>query len=155
MIVVSDASPLIALDAIGHLDLLVRLYERLVIPPEIFQEVGTMLIQQADWLSVIPTSNLQKVEEIQLTGLDRGEAAAIALALDLNASLLLIDERKGRQVAHNLGLQVVGTLGILIEAKFSGHIEHVKSILDLMIESVGFRISEDLYRTVLEQCNEL
>jgi predicted nucleic acid-binding protein len=86
--------------------------------------------------------------------LDRGEAEAIALALELNADLLLIDERKGRVAASQLGIRVVGILGMLVEAKQRGFVSAIKPIVDDLIRQAGFWIRNDLYNRVLQSVNE-
>ncbi len=85
--------------------------------------------------------------------LDLGESSAIALALENPNSLLIIDEKKGRKIAKAMGIDVTGTLGILIKAKSKGVIEKVKPILD-KLESANFRISPSLRASVLKQAGE-
>lgn len=70
--------------------------------------------------------------------LDKGEAEAIALALELGADQVLIDERRGRRIAARLNLRYTGILGILVEAKNRGLISEVKPLLDALIDRAGF-----------------
>lgn len=86
--------------------------------------------------------------------LDPGEAAAIALAIELKADLLLLDERRGRTVASRFGLRFVGLLGVLIEAKQQGYLGAVKPILDDLITRAGFWVSQPLYERVLQAAGE-
>ena len=86
--------------------------------------------------------------------LDEGEAEAIALAAELNAGLLLMDERKGRIVAARLGIRFIGLLGILIEAKQRDIIPLVKPCVDSLISQAGFWIGKDLYGQVLQAAGE-
>lgn len=88
-----------------------------------------------------------------LTGLDAGEAAALALARRENADLVLIDERRGRAAAKRLGLPVQGTLGVLVHAKRARAIERVEPLLHALID-VGFWISDDVVRRALEAAGE-
>jgi uncharacterized protein len=83
-----------------------------------------------------------------------GEAEAIALALDLMADLLLLDERKARVVAAQLGLNFTGLLGLLAEAKQKGHIPTVKPVLDALITQARFWVHPALYNHVLETVGE-
>jgi predicted nucleic acid-binding protein len=86
--------------------------------------------------------------------LDDGEAEAIALAVELQAELILIDERRARAVATRLGLNVVGVLGVLVEAKHRALVPHLKPILDALITRAGFRVSPPLYERVLQAAGE-
>ena len=86
--------------------------------------------------------------------LDRGEAEVIALALELEANQILIDERRGRLVAARLNLRYIGILGILVEAKSQGLIPAVKPLLDALIDRAGFWIAAPLYDSVLRQVEE-
>ncbi len=81
-------------------------------------------------------------------------AEASALAVELNADRLLMDERLGRAAAMRVGLQVIGVLGILIAAKRNNLIQEVKPLLDALIEQVGFWIDARLYAEVLQAVGE-
>jgi len=85
---------------------------------------------------------------------DQGEAEAIALAIELQADLLLLDEQRGRAIASRLGIRSVGLLGILIEAKHRGFVATVGSVLDDLIGKAGFCITPELYTRVLETAGE-
>jgi predicted nucleic acid-binding protein len=86
--------------------------------------------------------------------LDAGEAEAIALALEVGADLLLMDERLGRETARYLGVRYVGLIGVLIAAKRSGLIGAIKSRLDRLRDGAGFRVSDELYARVLQDEGE-
>ncbi len=84
----------------------------------------------------------------------KGEAEAIALALGLKADLLILDDLLARQVAEVLGLNVVGTVGVLLEARQKGVLGEVKRCLDDLIDLAGFRVSSELYLRVLQEAGE-
>lgn len=86
--------------------------------------------------------------------LDRGEAETIALALELGADLVLLDERDGRYAAQRFGLRFVGVLGILLEAKSNDLIKEIKPYLDSLRQQAGFYIHETLYNYVLTLAGE-
>lgn len=85
--------------------------------------------------------------------LDKGEASAIALAMEEAECLLIIDELKGCKIAKQLGLAITGTLGLIIEAKSSGYIALVRPLLD-KIKQTNFRLSEQLENIILKQVGE-
>lgn len=164
MIVVSDTSPITNLAAIGQLNLLHQLYGTIVIPVAVYNEMvavdtlvpGAVEVQTLPWIQTQTVANGQSVTDLQISqnDIDLGEAEAIALALKLNADLLLMDERRGRALAENYGLRVTGLLGALLQAKRSGFIPAVKAVMDQLIEEADFRISSPLYATVLKTADE-
>lgn len=161
MIIISDTSPLINLAAVGQLDLLRQLYDRVIIPQAIYDEIvvagvgqpGAAEVKTASWIETRRSQDQVLVNVLKLE-LDRGEAEALALAVELKVDLLLIDERKGRIIATRLGLTHIGLLGALVEAKQRGLLSAVKPILDDLIAKAGFWISADLYRRVLQAVAE-
>lgn len=160
MIVVSDTSPINNLAAIGQLNLLQQLYSNIMIPTAVYQELlkagatdpGTLAVQTLDWIQTQSVTNLALLQTLQ-NNLDIGEAEAIALAVELNANRLIIDERRGRNEAIKLGLQVTGLLGVLLASKRQGLIPIVQPILDDLIAQ-GFWIREELYAEVLQLAGE-
>ena len=161
MIVVSDTSPLINLAAVGHLDLLRQLYQHVIIPQAIYDEIviagagqpGAVEVKTAGWIETRRLHD-QALVDVLLLELDRGEAEALALATELRADLLLIDESKGRALATRLGFTYIGLLGVLVQAKQRGIIVAVKPILDDLIAKAGFWIGGDLYQRVLQAVAE-
>lgn len=85
--------------------------------------------------------------------MDRGETEAIALAIDVAADQTLIDERRGRNVANEVGISVTGVIGILIESKRQGLISEVRASLNELIK-LGFRVSGDVYKEALKIAQE-
>jgi predicted nucleic acid-binding protein len=117
MIVVADSSPVIVLVNIGHIDILPALFGHVIVPPEIAQELAQANRPQPvrDLVAARPAWLVERapVSVEPIPGLHPGELAAISLARELNADLLLIDEVRGRQAAADRNLRVAGTVGIL------------------------------------------
>lgn len=161
MIVISDASPLISLGAIGRIELLRQLFGEVSIPLSVFREVtgagperpGAVEVQAASWIvsRALESDFLPRALEGEL---DRGEAEAIALAVELRADLLLMDERRGRRVASRFELKVLGILGILVDAKRKGLLNKVEPVLDDLLTRAGFRVSPALRLRALEEAGE-
>ena len=148
-IVISDTSCLITLTRIGELDLLCRLYQHVWVTPEVAREYGGGL---PEWIGIKETKD--KIQQRRLeTILDIGEASAIALALELPDSFVIIDEQKGRQVAREHNIPVIGLLGILIDSKNQGFIPSVKPKLE-QLRKCGFRFSVKLEKTILDLAGE-
>ncbi|NJN60051.1 MAG: DUF3368 domain-containing protein [Leptolyngbyaceae cyanobacterium SL_5_9] len=163
MIVVSDTSAITNLAAINQLRLLPLLYQQVIIPEAVYRELvdieppvpGSAEVQSANWVEVKLVSNREVVERLQSeVKLDPGESEAIALALELGANLLLIDERRGRAEADRLGIRITGLLGILVEAKRKNLIVAVKPLMDALIATSDFRVSSALYDQILNIVNE-
>ena len=159
MIVVSDTSPITNLAAIGQLDLLRQLYQQVIIPEAVFQELTTLggrhpgaIVQHLAWVETRAVVNRNVVKALRAE-LDEGEAEAITLAQELSADVLLMDERLGRAAAARFSLKVVGILGVLIEAKHQRLIQEVKPLVEALM-GLGFRISPNLYRQVLLTAGE-
>jgi predicted nucleic acid-binding protein len=161
MIVISDSSPVISLSAVGRLDMLRLLYGQAIIPKAVWQEItaagkgksGSSEVLHSDWIEVRTVSNRALAEALE-TNLDPGEAEAIALSVETHPELLLIDERKGRAVAKRMKLNIVGILGILVEARHKGIISELRPLLDALITDAGFRVSRKLYEKVLDTVGE-
>ena len=151
MIVVSDTSPILSLALIGRLDLLRDLYGAIMIPDAVRSELiateqdGAREVAQVAWIVTRPIDH-DVVWKLLLREIDRGEAEAIRLALQSNADILLIDERKARHLAAYLELGVVGLLDVLQEAKQRQLITSVKPILDELVARACFRLSHKLYQ---------
>lgn len=162
MIVVSDTSVLVNLAWLNRLDILPALYGEVIIPTVVWEEivvlgvgkVGSQEIAQATWIQRKSPQNKDLIDSLRQT-LDGGEAQGIALALELGADLLLIDERLGRMTAKYFNIEIIGLLGILIQAKQEGLIEKVKPLVDQLRFEIGFRISSQLYQEVLHLAQEL
>ena len=161
MIIVSDATPIISLAKIDKLALLGQFYTEVILPNAVFSEVcrnpafavEAEAIRKCSFMKIKTANNPHSIKILKAVGLDLGESEAIALADTLPDPLLLIDERKGRLIAQNMGIKVIGTLGVLLQAKRAGLIEQIKPLLDTLVNA-NIRISEPLYRSILEQADE-
>jgi uncharacterized protein len=162
MTIVCNTSPLSNLAAINQLFIIREVYGRITIPNAVANEiakVGTVYPQAGSipsqaWIAICPVTNWRKVQQLQGKKLDRGEAEAIALALELDAALLVIDEQLGRKIALNEGLNITGLLGVLLEAKSKNLIFEIKPIMDDLMDQAKFRIASSLYLEVLRLAGE-
>ena len=155
--IVADSGPLIALGRIGRLEVLPLLFGGVVVPPAVHAEVvrppaaGASVLADASWFTSTPLPDASEISALLLS-LDRGEAEAILLAEHLE-SAILIDERRGRDLARLRGLRVTGTGGVLLAAKRAAHISEVLPLLrDL--EEAGVYIGEALKREALRRAGE-
>lgn len=160
---VSDTSPILGLSAIGHLELLQQQFGAVLIPSTVLTELkietdfrGTASIRKAlesGWLEPREVQNILLVRSLAID-LDPGEAQAIALAVELDLQILIMDEHDGRIKARALGLKPVGVLGVLLRAKQEGRIKSLKEAMQALRREIGFFISNDLYQEILKQANE-
>lgn len=161
MAAVSNRSPLILYSRIGELDLLHRVFEEILIPPAVRQEVlvsgaeraGTDAIAAASWI-VEQTLAGPRVGVRRFGSLDIGEAEAIALALDLGGKVtVLLDDRAARRTARSRRLRVLGSGGVLGLAKELGLIPAVRPHLD-RLKAAGLYLSDTAYAEILAQSGE-
>ena len=147
--IISDTSCLILLDKIGEIELLHNLFGTIVTTIEVVEEFGLPL---PSWIKVQQPAD-KNYQAIIEASVDKGEASAIALAIELDDCLLIIDDLKGRKFAQQLGLTIIGTLGIIVDAKLAGIITSVKPILS-KIKTTNFRVSEKLELLLFKKANE-
>lgn len=160
MILVLDASPLIALARIGSLALLRRLADQIIIPEAVYRESvtqaqgrpGSVEIAQAIWIVRQTVENQTTVTRLR-SRVGWGEAEAIVLAQQLHADAVVLDDATARHVAEQEGCVVVGLLGLLVDGKRRGFIPAVKPLLDAM-RHAHFFIAERLYEAILQQAEE-
>ncbi len=158
-IVISNTTPIISLALIGHLDLLKELYGRVVLPTAVTTEIlaggqariGIEEFQRAAWFKQIALTDPRRAN--LLVDLDRGEAEVIALAQELNADLVILDERLGRRHAQRLGLAITGTLGVLLKAKQRGFVAEIKPLIE-QLQQGGIRLGRPLIAQTLQLANE-
>jgi uncharacterized protein len=156
VIVVSDASPISYLQQIGRLDLLIRLYGRILIPPAVEKELlaAAKLHAGIDWslLEVVAPKDPKMVEQLR-EELDSGESEAIAIAVEMRADLLLIDEAAGREAAKRYRLRRTGTLGVLLDAKQAGLIASASGEFARLIDT-GFWVRREVQDEFLRLAGE-
>ena len=146
-IVIADTSCFILLDKIGELELLKSLFGHVVTTAIIADEFGIAL---PEWVQI---RQVNDVHFQSLLDIDPGEASAIALAMESEPSLLVIDDGKGRKVAQRLNLNITGSLGIFLRAKRSGVIPYIKPILQ-KIQQTNFRYSAAVLQEILSLAGE-
>lgn len=151
MIVVSDTSPLAYLVEIGVADALAELYGGVMIPTAVADELRhpssparQWFASPPQWLTITaPNSSLPHLP------LDDGELQAIALAIELKAELILIDERPGREAAKGLGLRVIGSLAVLVDGAARGCFDGIAA-LDRLAQT-NFYVSPELMKVVRQR----
>lgn len=161
MIVVSNTSPLTNLAAIGQFDLLRQLYGEIQIAVGVWDELGAHgrrwpghdEVANAAWIKQVMVRD-QNLITVLLRDLDRGESETLALALEIGAELVLLDERDGRRIAQRLGLRAIGVLGILLEAKKRNLLSSIRPLVDALRHDAGFYISDEVCKAVLDLAGE-
>ncbi|MEL6590592.1 MAG: DUF3368 domain-containing protein [Bacteroidota bacterium] len=161
MIIISDTSPIANLIVIKHLEILKSIFEEVIVPEHVDKEIRALAndgedissYENADWISSVKNQNVALVNSL-LEKIDPGESAAIALAIDLGADLLLIDERKGTRIAKEMGLQTIGLLGAMLIAKKRELIDKLGPLLEELEQKAGFWMSESLKQRVLAAAGE-
>lgn len=161
MIVISDTTPLISLLKIGKLGLLESLFHEILIPQAVYEELTSnpkfyeeaLQVENCGFIRQVRVGNAESVRLLQMAvGIDRGESEAIVYTDEHHADLLLMDEVKARLVAKQMGLKIMGTMGILLTAydKRLVQKEEVLACIDIM-RKTGRHISESLYKQLLDK----
>lgn len=147
--IISDTSCFIILSKIEKLDLLKSVYGQIITTSDIVEEFGEKL---PDWVIVenVSDKSRQRILELQI---DRGESSAIALALEIQNSTLILDDFKARKIAQQLGISFTGTIGVIIKAKLNGIIPSIKPYLE-KIKETNFRISAEIELQALKEAKE-
>jgi uncharacterized protein len=157
MLVVADTSVLLNLAAVGQVELLPPLFGRIVAPTLVQQEFQRLSWSEPRfrsahwpaWVEVRQPTRLPAALLAQPRPLDPGEAAAVALAVELSADAILLDEAAGRAVAQACGLNVMGLAGILVQAKRSGRLAAVRPVLDQLMSQQCFWLSNAVRSKIL------
>lgn len=147
--IISDTSCFIVLAKINELELLHKVYGQVITTPEVATEFGEVL---PAWIEITSNSDkrYQQILELQL---DKGEASAIALALEIKDCTIILDDYKARRIAERLGIDITGTLGVIIKAKNKGIIKSIKPFLS-KLKNTDFRITDELENEALKQAKE-
>ena len=159
-IIVSDTSPVRALAHLGHLEVLHSLFGEVLIPPAVVEELelprprfAPVAVRSLPYIRVQAPKNRSTID--QLRGLlNLGEAEAIALAIEIHADAILIDEAAGRAAARQFGIQTIGVLGTLLRAKELGLVGPLEPMLDRLQRELGFFISDALRSEILKRAEE-
>jgi hypothetical protein len=161
MIVVSNTTPLIGLASIQRFDLLQKLFGEIYIAKAVYDEAvvggheiggAKYEVATATWIKTVAVKDKLAVE-VLLDELDLGESETIVLARELAADWVLMDEKKGRSKLTQLGLQKIGTIGILLKAKQAGLLSMIRPDLE-KLRSQAFSLSQSVIDAVLKQANE-
>jgi predicted nucleic acid-binding protein len=147
--IISDTSCFIILNNIGELDLLKKIYGRVITTIDIAIEFGDEL---PEWVEIISVKDKYRQQLLEMQ-IDKGESSAIALALEIPESILILDDHKARKIAEQLNLIFTGTLGIIIKAKLIGVIPSIKPILK-KIKETNFRLSTSIELKALQEAKE-
>ncbi|MGN6369783.1 MAG: DUF3368 domain-containing protein [Phycisphaerae bacterium] len=159
-IIISDTSPIRALNHLKMLSLVGQLYGELIIPPAVELELRTparsfpAIDVASSGVAVVRPVSAAFIAGVQKYQLDPGETEALALALELKADLLLIDEAAGRKVAALLGIQHVGVIGVLMEAKRRGVLPRVAPLTARLRRELRFHIHPDFEKKLLATIGE-
>jgi predicted nucleic acid-binding protein len=146
---------------IGRLDLLRHFYETIHVPDAVWNELvkqgagkpGSEAIAATSWIQTHTVQNQPLVAALR-EQLDPGESEAIALALEIKATLVLLDETEGRRVATLHGLNKTGALGILLQARKHGIIHSMQNEMEKLQQQAHFWISPPLFEKLLRAAGE-
>lgn len=158
--VVCNSSPLIHLAKIKMLEILENFFGEILVPEAVYSECvrgggereDAKEIEKARWIRVVNIQDEELKRALNVI-LDEGESESIVLALEQSADLILFDDYEAREFARTYGLNITGTLGILMKAKREGKIASLKEELERLRAS-GFWLSNDLYARVLQEENK-
>lgn len=158
--VVCNSSPLIHLAKIKMLEILEKIFGEILVPEAVYRECvreggereDAKEIEKARWIRVVNIQDEELKRALNVI-LDEGESESIVLALEQSADLIVFDDYEAREFARTYGLNITGTLGILMKAKREGKITSLKEELERLRAS-GFWLSNDLYARVLQEGNK-
>ncbi len=149
-VIIADTSCFIILSKINELELIHHVYGEIVTTVDIANEFGEEL---PIWVEIVEVKDKLRQQLLEMQ-VDKGESSAMALALEMPESTIVIDDYKARKVADHLGINYTGTIGVLIKAKLLGIIQSIKPLL-AKIKETNFRISAELEEKALQESGEL
>ena len=159
-LVVSDTSPLRAIHYLGLLPILDEMFAPIVVPPAVQRELisppprfDSIDLAGFPFIVVQSPRDQQQVQLLRQT-LDLGESEALALAIEIRADAILVDESAGRRAATQNGVRWLGTLGILLQAKAEGRIGQVRPLVEKLTDELGFFVSDRLKQRVFKLAGE-
>jgi len=158
-VIIADSSPLISLAIIDQLNLLIKLYERVIVPPAVWNEVtvkgrdmpGAFAVSQVTWFE-IETPEPQILQPLSIL-IDPGESEAIALAQKISNSIVLLDDSRARRIAERFDVPRIGTLGILRRAKINGMIDKIRPHIEYL-KANNIYMAENLVNAILKDVDE-
>jgi len=145
-VIISDTTCLAGLANIGQLELLKKLYGSVTITPEVFEEFTEKYEEKIpEWINVKEAQNKEKINEIKIK-LGLGESTAIVLASETPGSLVIIDDKKAREYALDIGLNIIGTIGVIRQATERNIIESPEKANALFqeLKNKGFWLKNEL-----------
>jgi hypothetical protein len=159
LIIIADSSPLISLAIIDMLELLEYYFDEVYVPYAVYKEVSVYDKPFSEKLKQYLKNKVSTVENINMVSvlnerIDLGEAEAITLAFEKKADFIILDDLKARKTAKRNGLNVIGTLGLLLEAKKEGKIKKLKECIQIFSDN-DIRLSEKLIKDILIEAEEI
>jgi predicted nucleic acid-binding protein len=155
-LVIADTGPVNYLILIGHIDILPALFHNIILPSSVHDELAAAPILVSNWIARPPSwieiRQSVSIDALAMEALDAGEVEAIALALELHADLLLMDDREGVLAARRKGLEVIGTLGVLARAAKHNLIELAEAFDKL--KQTNFRYRQETMDLLLKEARE-
>jgi predicted nucleic acid-binding protein len=158
MIIISDSSPLISLATIEKLNLLDKLFTEIFVPCSVYEEVIRENKPYSNEIKEFLNGRIKHVKnrvavEVLLSDIGKGESEAIILAIEEKSDYLLIDDLKARKLAKINGLEIIGTMGILLKGKKEGLIKEIKPFIDELLKN-DIRIGDKIIEMTLKAAQE-
>ncbi|MGB3850634.1 MAG: DUF3368 domain-containing protein [Tunicatimonas sp.] len=155
-LVIADSGPIISLALVNKLDVLTLLFDDVKIPTAVWNEItadeSNLFYQKISSFFRDKVAPIKGPNDLAFV-MDYGEAESVILYREAQANFLLIDDKKARMIAENLGINCIGTLGILLTAKDKGSIDNLRSIFVEFLANKRF-YSLQLLNNVLKQAGE-